>query len=145
MELIIYSKKLYTILATVKGNPCKYFEELPAKDKVLFIAGLTDSEGCVSRREIAIYNSNRELLDEICLFLVLHGVNCKVKPNKNIWRIRVRSRESVNLFLKLIPTIKTLPPQVKPRRRNPRGEGPVSQSTTAWFCRGKLGGTDFQG
>ena len=38
-------------------------------NKVMFIAGFTDADGYVGKSEIAIYDRNKALLNEICLYL----------------------------------------------------------------------------
>ena|GEM_PF-5361838 len=145
--MLMYSKDLHDLLTNIKKEPEKFFRKISHEDKKEFIAGITDADGYIGSKEIAIYNSNKVLLDEICRFLNNMGVKCSVSRNRGIWRVRLRSKHSISLFLKFILSLKrpAYLLRVDPRRLNPGGEGPVSQSTTAWFCRGKLGVTDLQG
>ena len=76
----------------------------------MFIAGFTDADGYIGSTEVAIYDSNRPLLNEICSHLKNLGIKCVVSRNKSIWRLRIRSKESINIFLNLIPHIKIRPP-----------------------------------
>ena len=95
LELCIYSKNYHDLIKDLKSNPIKYLEENPQE----FIKGLLDGDGSVMKNEIALYNKNKELLIEICRFLKSLGIKCIVKPCKNIWRIRIRQKSSIKLFL----------------------------------------------
>ena len=101
VEIIIYSKKIYEVVRDVKKNPIKHLYENPIE----FIAGFTDGDGSIMGNEIAIYDYNRKLLEEVCIFLENNSIHCKVKPCKNIWRIRIRDKNSIKKFLALIPVL----------------------------------------
>ena len=110
IELVIYDNTIYKLLKTVKSNPTEYFRSLSNEEKLMFIAGFTDADGYIGSTEVAIYDSNRSLLNEICSHLKNLGIKCVVSRNKSIWRLRIRSKESINIFLNLIPHIKIRPP-----------------------------------
>ena len=103
LELIVYSKQLFQLIKDLKNNPIKHFK-LHVKEA--FIAGFTDSDGYVSRSEVALYNKNLEPLREIMTYLSELSINSKISSMKHIWRLRVRGYENVKLFLKFIPTLK---------------------------------------
>ena len=146
IELLIYDKRLYAIVKSIKEKPTEFFNKLESEEKKALISGFTDADGYVGVKEIAIYDSNRELLNKICEFLQTLKIKCRVTRNKGIWRLRIREARSIKLFIKFISPLKSSPTSPG---SNPVGEtvgaSAGDQSTTAWFCRGKLGVTDLQG
>ena len=106
LEVLIYDKNLYTLLLNIKNDPEKFFTNLTHEEKIEFTAGITDADGYVSKDEIAIYDNNKALLEEVCRFLHNMNINCRVTRNRSIWRLRLRSKDSITLFLKLILSLK---------------------------------------
>ena len=102
-EIQLYSKEIYLEVKDLKKNPVKHLVENPIE----FITGLVDGDGSITRNEIAIYSKNKQLLDSISEFLHEIGIRNVVKPCKNIWRIRIRSRKSIEKFLRLFPVLKS--------------------------------------
>ena len=147
-ELMLYGKELFAIVSSVKANPIGFLSSLDESGKIAFIAGFTDADGYIGCDEAAIYDVSRELLDKLCGLLKSLNIKCRVTRNKSIWRLRIRSRESINRFIMLVSPVREHL-SLASSRSNPVGEAAEAsagnQSTTAWFCRGKLGGTNFQG
>ena len=112
-RLRIYSKQVFEEFAAIKRFPIKAFRNLSDSDKILFISGLIDAEGNISRRRLRISNSNKELLTEIKNFLEKMGINCgKVYPNtkeRRVWILGIYGKE-LRKLTKLLKLYNKKPP-----------------------------------
>ena len=95
-----YNKRLSQFLITLKKNPTLILKNLQPSQKREFILGFFDADGSITTKEIVFYDYNKELLLEISEFLKKVGIKGKVKKNKNIWRLRIREKNSRIKFFK---------------------------------------------
>ncbi len=118
IRVTMYSKSLFQLLKKVKNNPEKYFKSLEEPEKLYFILGFLDADGSITKNEIVIYDKNKILLEAIHDFLKMKRIKSNVRRNKNIWRLRIRSKNSLRSFLILMRSLES----------NPVGEGEKADS-----------------
>ena len=87
-RVLTYSKKLYLEFENIRKNLIEYFEKLPKKEKMKFIAGFFDAEGTVTDR-LVIYNSNRKLLESLKKFLEKLGIICYIYRFGKIFGLQI--------------------------------------------------------
>ena len=129
MRVYIYSRPLYYHIKELRRTSAETFMAMKDVEKLRFIAGFFDAEGSITAKEISLYNKDKELLDAIVKFLRSNEISCLVRPCKNIFRVRIRSKSSRLKFIKLFSrfSIKLmlrkslLTAEVKPRRGRREG------------------------
>ena len=137
-EIYVYSKKLYREVKMIKQHPVEVFRKMKTQEKIEFITGIIDADGTVIQNEIAIYNSNRELLSHIKAFLQTIGIHASFSKNRHIWRLRIRSKKSIEKCRRLFSSSLKVA-GVEPRRRSPEGRFPGSRVRVLGYARGRWG------
>ena len=104
---------------TAKRLPAKY-QTLTEEDTKLLLAGLYDTDGCISKTgndtSIQLTQANREILEQIAILLRKFGILSTIAENKpsikegrrdkNPWYIlRIGGRTNIQLFYENIPLI----------------------------------------
>lgn len=110
---------IYTQTKKAKRLPTKY-QTLTEEDTKLLLAGLYDTDGCITgignRTFIELTQANKEILEQVALLLRKFGITSSIaenKPNikegrkdKNSWYIlTVGGRTNIELFYENIPLI----------------------------------------
>ena len=94
VKVYVYSKSLYQTLKAIKDNPSEYFEKLSSKDKVKFIGGFIDAEGCVKCDRVILYNSDRALLFTMQNFIRFCGISSTLHYHHGCFELHIWSKSS---------------------------------------------------
>ena len=94
IRLLVYSKKFYSEILTIKQNITKFIEELGEEDLWSFLSGLLDSDGTVTGR-IVFYSSSKELLEALSVRLNTHHVRTHIYRFGKIFGLQIHDKNSL--------------------------------------------------